>query len=123
VRARDPQRTVLLVARDADQRRVSRLRSAGVLVATVPRAAGGLDLERALRWLAEQGVNTVLSEAGTRVSAGLLRAGLADRAFFIVSPLLGGSGPQLAGIAEPHQLRDPASRRLGEDVAIEGYLR
>ena len=123
VRTRDPQRTMLLVARDADARRVNRLRDAGVLVVSIPRAEGGLDLGRALRWLGEQGVNTVLSEAGPRVASALLRGGLADRALFIVSPIVGGDGPRLEGIPEPHALRDAVSRRLGEDVLVEGYLR
>lgn len=122
VRSRDPQRTVLLTARDADQRRVARLRGTGVLLATIPRADGGLDLGRALRWLGEQGVNTVLSEAGPSVAAALVRGGLADRALFVVSPLVGGDGLRLEGLGGPRDLRDSVSRRWGEDVAIEGYL-
>lgn len=122
LRSRDPQRTILLIARDADQRRVARLRAAGVLVATIPRADGGLDLGRALRWLGEQGVNTVLSEAGPAVATALVRGGLADRALFIVSPLLGGDGPRLEGLGGPRDLRDSVARRWGADVAIEGYL-
>jgi len=122
VRARDPQRTMLLVARDADARRVDRLRKAGILIVTMPRAEGGLDLGRALRWLGEQGVNTLLSEAGPRVASALVRAGLADRALFIVSPLVGGDGPRLEGMPEPRALRESVTRRLGEDVLFEGYL-
>lgn len=122
VRTRDPQRTMLLVARDADARRVARLREAGVLVATIPRAEGGLDLAAALSWLGGQGVNTVLSEAGAGVAAALVRAGLADRALFIVSPLIGGEGPRLDGIPGPHELRDTRVRRLGVDALIEGYF-
>ncbi len=122
VRSRDPQRTILLIARDADQRRVARLRAAGVLVATIPRAEAGLDLARALRWLAEQGVNTVLSEGGPSIATALIREGLADRALFIVSPLVGGSGPRLEGLPEPRELRGSVTRRWGDDVAIEGYL-
>jgi diaminohydroxyphosphoribosylaminopyrimidine deaminase/5-amino-6-(5-phosphoribosylamino)uracil reductase len=122
VRVRDPQRTMLLVARDADTRRVNRLRQAGVLVVSMPRAEGGIDLERALRWLGEQGVNTVLSEAGPRVASALVRGGLADRALFIVSPVVGGDGPRLDGMPEPRALRDGVTRRLGEDVLFEGYL-
>lgn len=123
VRARDPQRTVVLVARDADARRVKRLRDAGVLVVSIPRAAGGLDLGRALRWLGEQGVNTVLSEAGPRVAAALVRGGLADRALFILSPIMGGDGRRLEDIPDPRTLREAVSRRLGEDVLVEGSLR
>ena len=125
VRARDPQRTMVLVARDADTRRVNRLRESGVLLATMPRdPRGGLDLGAALRWLGEQGVNTVLSEAGPRVAASLVRAGLADRVLFLIAPIVGGGGaPALADAPTALELRDPRSRRLGEDVAIEGYLR
>lgn len=122
VRARDPERTVLFVARDADPRRVERLRRAGASIVTMPRADGGVDLARALRWLGEQGVSTVLSEAGPRVASALVRTGLADRAMFIVSPLLGGDGPRLGALPEPRTLRDATTRRLGGDVVIEGYL-
>lgn len=122
VRSRDPQRTILLIARDADQRRVARLRGAGVLVASIPRTEGGLDLGRALGWLGEQGVNTVLSEAGPSVAAALVRAGLADRALFVISPVVGGGGPRLDGLPEARELRGAVTRRWGDDVAIEGYL-
>src|SRR5438445_253056 len=44
VRAKDPQRTMIFVARDADVRRTNKLREAGVLLVTAPRADGGLDL-------------------------------------------------------------------------------
>lgn len=123
VRAKDPQRTIVFVARDADARRVKRLRDAGVLVATLPRAADGegLDVQAALRWLGERGVNTVLSEAGPRVAGALLAAGLADRLLFFVAPMAGGDGPPaLADSGAAVTLRDMRVRRIGDSVAIEG---
>jgi len=126
VRAKDPQRTIVFVARDAEQRRVKRLRDAGVLVATLPRAADGdgLDVAAALRWLGERGVNTVLSEAGPHVAGSLLRAGLADRLLFIVAPLAGGDGPAaIAGLSTPIELARLRVRRLGSDVLLEGEPR
>ncbi len=123
VRAKDPQRTVVCVARDADVRRVHRLREAGTLVTTVPRAEGGLDLAALLRWLADQGVNTVLCEAGPKIAGALVAAGLADRLMVITVPIAGGDGPcALDGIGKSVQLRDLRVRRLGEDVAIEGEV-
>jgi diaminohydroxyphosphoribosylaminopyrimidine deaminase/5-amino-6-(5-phosphoribosylamino)uracil reductase len=124
VRARDPQRTIVIVARDADLRRVRRLRDAGVLVATAPRAEGGLDLAAALRWLGDQGLNTVLAEAGPGVASALLRGGLADRLLIHVAPLVGGAGPiALEGVTAPLALDRLRVRRLGDDLAIEGYPR
>ncbi|HUG07202.1 MAG TPA: bifunctional diaminohydroxyphosphoribosylaminopyrimidine deaminase/5-amino-6-(5-phosphoribosylamino)uracil reductase RibD, partial [Candidatus Limnocylindria bacterium] len=123
VRARDPQHTVLFVARDADARRTNRLREAGVLLATLPRSDGGLDLGAAMRWLGDHGINTVLSEAGPRVAGGLVRAGLADRFMIITAPIVGGDGPPaLAGVVDTTGLRNVRVRRLGDDVAIEGDL-
>ena len=123
VRAKDPQRTVLFVARDADARRTNRLREAGVLLATLPRSDGGLDLGAAMRWLGEHGVNTVLSESGPRVAGALVRGGLADRLMIITAPIAGGDGPSaLTGVANVAELSNVRVRRLGEDVAIEGDL-
>jgi diaminohydroxyphosphoribosylaminopyrimidine deaminase/5-amino-6-(5-phosphoribosylamino)uracil reductase len=123
VRAKDPQRTMIFVARDADARRTKHLRDAGVLLATVPRADGGLDLGAVLRWLGERGVNTVLSEAGPRVAGALVRAKLADRLLLLISPIAGGDGPPaLEGVVGPADLHDVKIRRLGEDVALEGTI-
>jgi diaminohydroxyphosphoribosylaminopyrimidine deaminase/5-amino-6-(5-phosphoribosylamino)uracil reductase len=123
VRGKDPQRTVIFVARDADVRRTNKLREAGVLLVTAPRAEGGLDLSAVLRWLGEHGVNTVMSEAGPQVSGALVRGGLADRVLLLLSPLAGGDGaPALEGVPSASQLHDVRVRRLGEDLALDGVL-
>lgn len=123
VRAKDPQRTVICVARDADARRVNRLRETGVLVTTLPRSEGGLDLAALLRWLADHGVNSVLSEAGPTIASGLVAGGLADRLMIITAPIAGGGGPAaLDGLGKTVDLRDLRVRRLGDDVAIEGEV-
>ena len=123
VRAKNPQRTVLFVARDADLRRTNRLRDAGVLLAKLPRVDAGLDLEAALRWLAEQGVNTVLNEGGPRVAGALVAGGLADRLRLYIAPFAGGDGPPgLPGVPAVRDLRNLSVRRLGGDLAISGDL-
>jgi diaminohydroxyphosphoribosylaminopyrimidine deaminase/5-amino-6-(5-phosphoribosylamino)uracil reductase len=123
VRAKDPQRTVVFVARDADVRRTNKLREAGVSIVTAPRADGGLDLGAVLRWLADHGVNTVMSEAGPDVNGALMRRGLADRVLFLLSPVAGGDGsPALEGVTKVSELRDVRVRRLGADIALEGNL-
>ena len=123
VRSKDPQRTVIFVARDADVRRTNKLREAGVLLVTAPRADGGLDLGAVLRWLGEHGVNTVMSEAGPHVAGALVRGGLADRVLLLYSPVAGGDGPPaLEGVPKASDLHDVRVRRLGDDLALEGAL-
>ncbi len=123
VRAKDPQRTVIFVARDADVRRTNKLREAGVSLVTAPRADGGLDLGAVLRWLAEHGVNTVMSEAGPDVAGALVRGGLADRVLILISPVAGGDGPPaLEGVPKASELHEVRVRKLGNDLALEGTL-
>jgi len=123
VRAKDPQRTLIFVARDADMRRVSRLRDSGVLVTTLPRADGGLDLAAGLRWLAEKGVNTVLCEAGPKIASRLVGSGLADRLMLITAPIAGGDGPfAFESLGDPIELKSVKVRHLGFDVVMEGDL-
>jgi diaminohydroxyphosphoribosylaminopyrimidine deaminase/5-amino-6-(5-phosphoribosylamino)uracil reductase len=123
VRGKDPQRTVIFVARDADVRRTNKLREAGVLLVTAPRADGGLDLGAVLRWLGAHGVNTVMSEAGPHVAGALVRGGLADRVLLLVSPVAGGDGPPaLEGVPKASQLHSVRVRKLGADLAVEGAL-
>jgi diaminohydroxyphosphoribosylaminopyrimidine deaminase/5-amino-6-(5-phosphoribosylamino)uracil reductase len=121
VRTVDPQRTIVFVARDADQRRTKRLRDAGVLIATLPRSEpDGLDAAAGLRWLAEHGVNTVLSEGGPHVAASLLREELVDRVLFFVTPTAGGTGKvAIDGLATPVDLVGLRAKRLGDDVVLE----
>jgi diaminohydroxyphosphoribosylaminopyrimidine deaminase / 5-amino-6-(5-phosphoribosylamino)uracil reductase len=123
VRSKDPQRTVIFVARDADVRRTNKLREAGVLLVTAPRADGGLDLGAVLHWLGEHGVNTVMSEAGPHVAGALVRGGLADRVLLLFSPVAGGDGPPaLEGVPKASDLHDVRVRKLGDDLALEGAL-
>jgi len=124
VRSKDPQRTVIFVARDAPLARTKRLREAGVLLATLPRAeGGGLDLGAALRWLGEQGVNTVLAEAGPRVAGALVRGGFAGRLLLYLAALAGGEGANaLGGLPEVKALREVTVRRIGDDIRIAGYF-
>ena len=123
VRSKDPQRTVIFVARDADVRRTNKLRESGVLLVTAPRADGGLDLSAVLRWLGEHGVNTVMSEAGPHVAGALVRGHLADRVLLLFSPVAGGDGPPaLEGVPTASQLHDVRVRKLGDDLALEGAL-
>jgi diaminohydroxyphosphoribosylaminopyrimidine deaminase/5-amino-6-(5-phosphoribosylamino)uracil reductase len=123
VRAKDPQRTIIFVARDADARRVKRLRDTGALVTALPRSGDGLDLAAVLRWLGEQGVNNVLAEAGPKIAGALLGSGLADRLMLITAPIAGGDGPTaFNGIGKIVELKSLRVRRVGADVVMEGDL-
>jgi len=84
------------------------------------------DLAGILRGLvAEQGVLSVMVEAGGEFSAALFAEGLVDEAVVYLAPLLcGGEIPALggAGLAEKLALREVEFARIGEDVRMRGMI-
>ena len=80
-----------------------------------------LDLGAALQALARRGVDSVLCEGGGRLAASLLSAGLADRLYYFVAPVLLGAdavpafslnGRAGAGVPDPSRILRGWSARL-----------
>jgi diaminohydroxyphosphoribosylaminopyrimidine deaminase/5-amino-6-(5-phosphoribosylamino)uracil reductase len=81
-------------------------------------------LDEELRALAAEGVQSVLLEGGPTLGTAFLRAGLVDRLVLMLAPTLSGAGPHwLDGLDAPVPLSRLEARRLGDDVALAGYVR
>ena len=86
----------------------------------------GRDLAGVLRDLArDQGVLTVMTEAGGMFAAALFAAGLIDEVVVYYAPMLCGGGiPALAGVAWPasRHLTETSVAMVGDDIRIRGVL-
>lgn len=105
-------RTFVVTAEDASEARRRMLERTGARVLSVRRGSrGALDLDRALRRLAAEGLTEILVEGGGTLAAALLRAGVVDELHWFLAPkLLGGDGvPALAALG---------LRRLGETPVL-----
>jgi diaminohydroxyphosphoribosylaminopyrimidine deaminase/5-amino-6-(5-phosphoribosylamino)uracil reductase len=81
-------------------------------------------LEDELRALAADGVQSLLLEGGPTLAGAFLRAGLIDKLLLFVAPAVAGQGPMLLDrLDEPVRLSTVSTRRIGDDVLIEAYLR
>jgi len=126
---RDGGPALFIVSRRAPAARVAALRRAGAEILAVQPGAGGVDLRRALKALYAYGVGTVLCEGGAGLAGSLIDGRLADRAVFVVAPLvIGGSGARSA-VAGRGRLLDRALRlkgvsitRAGDDTLVAGRL-
>jgi diaminohydroxyphosphoribosylaminopyrimidine deaminase/5-amino-6-(5-phosphoribosylamino)uracil reductase len=87
--------------------------------------AGG-DMEGTLRGLVrDQGVLSVMIEAGGKFSAAMIAAGLVDEAVIYFAPILcGDTISALAGaqFPSPVKLRDVTHERFGDDLRIRGLI-
>ena len=89
---------VVVASADAHAERQALLVAAGVEVLDLPQASSpgsppAVDLPRLLTALAERHVNELHVEAGPRLNAGLLAAGLVDELLVYLAPCIVGPGP------------------------------
>jgi diaminohydroxyphosphoribosylaminopyrimidine deaminase / 5-amino-6-(5-phosphoribosylamino)uracil reductase len=118
---------VVFTSEDADASKAAALEECGVEVFGL--TGGGRDLAAVLGELNRREVQGLLVEGGSGVAGAFLRAGLVDKASFLIAPLiLGGDALGAIGgegaptVAEATRLRDVETRRHGDDVEITGYL-
>jgi diaminohydroxyphosphoribosylaminopyrimidine deaminase/5-amino-6-(5-phosphoribosylamino)uracil reductase len=115
------------------------LEQAGVETLRIPGREGELPLKQVFQGLGELELPSVMLEAGPRLVAAALGAGVVDKVVLFYAPrFAGGHGlpmlPALAGrtaAGRPRrahaavrmpQLREVTLRRFGPDFAVEGYL-
>jgi len=122
-------RSWVLCAPQAPASRRRALEAVGAVILQVPVRAGGLDMGRALRRLAREGLTEILVEGGGRLAAALLRGGLVDELHWFTAPrLIGAEGaPALDSLgvrdlARAPRLEDLRVRRVGEDLHWVGRL-
>ncbi len=121
-------RVYILAGRGAPKERLKALEARGARVVELPRRAGRVDLEAALAFLLEEGLDGVLVEGGPGVAGALVAQGLVDKlALFLAPRLLGEGVPFLKGVGWPAPGQAPRLRVvrrewLGEEVWLEAYL-
>ena len=119
--------TLVFTSHNADASKRAALEECGVEVFGIE--GGGRDLSEVLAELGRREIQGLLIEGGSNVAGAFLRAGLVNKASFLIAPLiLGGDALGAIGgegaptVAEATRLRDIETRRHGDDVEVTGYL-
>jgi diaminohydroxyphosphoribosylaminopyrimidine deaminase/5-amino-6-(5-phosphoribosylamino)uracil reductase len=121
---RPPGRALVLTA-STDAERIATVSSANVEVATLPAdVSGKTDLHALMAELARREINELHVEAGEKLNASLLRAGLVDELLLYVAPRLLGDGRGLAALGVLPSLADSLDfefvdvERVGADLRL-----
>jgi diaminohydroxyphosphoribosylaminopyrimidine deaminase/5-amino-6-(5-phosphoribosylamino)uracil reductase len=121
---------VLILYSTAEEKTGRELEAMGVRVERIPAkdADGRPDFGAVTRRLGELKVTSLLVEGGTLVNGAVLASGEVDRVFFYFAPRILGEGavPFVSGDAfrgKAQSVKRLELHRLGEDFAVEGYLR
>jgi diaminohydroxyphosphoribosylaminopyrimidine deaminase/5-amino-6-(5-phosphoribosylamino)uracil reductase len=118
--------TIIATTSQAEEKKLSQLRQAGIEDLLVPMdEAGEVDLKHLLRALGERDIASVLVEGGARVITSLLRQNLADKLVIAIAPRIMGKGIEAVGelgirkVDQTMRLSVTRIDRLGEDLLVE----
>jgi diaminohydroxyphosphoribosylaminopyrimidine deaminase/5-amino-6-(5-phosphoribosylamino)uracil reductase len=115
----------------APKDRIERLEKRGVKILIVDSKEGRVNLSSCLSKLREIGMMSLLVEGGSQVNGSFLDEGLIDKFLLFLSPKLIGDrqapgifgGKGISTLREAITLKEIRTRRLGEDILLEGYFR
>jgi diaminohydroxyphosphoribosylaminopyrimidine deaminase / 5-amino-6-(5-phosphoribosylamino)uracil reductase len=119
-----PPGAVLVYGAADEPVRAQALRAHGAEVALLPGEHGKVDLTAMLDDLGRRGINELHVEAGHKLNASLLRAGLVDELLVYLAPTLLGDGREmaalgtLAALADAPRWRFTDLARVGDDVRL-----
>jgi diaminohydroxyphosphoribosylaminopyrimidine deaminase/5-amino-6-(5-phosphoribosylamino)uracil reductase len=108
-----------------DEARIRQLTERGVRVEVLPAEAGRVPLAKVLDQLGQEGIVTLLTEAGTRLNTALLAGGMVDRVHLFVSPQIMGSDavPAFRGMTHAIHMAQVEVERYDNDLGLCSLLR
>jgi len=122
---------ILATTELAPHEKVERMEKRGIRVLIIDSKDGKVDLRSCLTKLAEIGVMNLLVEGGSQVNGSFLDEGLIDKLLLFLSPRLMGDpralgifgGKGVSNLNEAVAIKEIRTKRIGEDIFVEGYLR
>jgi diaminohydroxyphosphoribosylaminopyrimidine deaminase/5-amino-6-(5-phosphoribosylamino)uracil reductase len=123
-------KTSIVTTEGANRKKAQSLKNLGAKILWVAKnRRGEIDMEDLLGKLGRMGITSVLVEGGAKIITSMLRERLADKIVIVMAPKLIGKGIEavgnleIRGVNEALQISRMKTRRLGDDIVIEGYLR
>jgi diaminohydroxyphosphoribosylaminopyrimidine deaminase/5-amino-6-(5-phosphoribosylamino)uracil reductase len=125
-----PAEVIVATTGAAPDGKIERLEKKGVRVLIIDSKEGKVNLRTCLNKLGEIGLMNILVEGGSRINGSFLDEGLIDKFLVFLSPkwlgdpqapgIFGGRG--VLNLKEAVGLREIRTKRIGDDIVVEGYL-
>ena len=125
-----PSKAIIATSALAPKDKMEKLEKRGVRILILDSHEGKINLKSCLSKLGEIEMTSLLVEGGSQVNGSFLDEGLIDKLLFFLSPKLLGdhqaleifAGRGVTRLEEAVAIRKIKTRRIGEDILLEGYL-
>jgi diaminohydroxyphosphoribosylaminopyrimidine deaminase/5-amino-6-(5-phosphoribosylamino)uracil reductase len=125
-----PSRAIIVTTELAPRDKIERLEKRGVQILIFGSKEERINLRSCLSKLGEMGMMNLMVEGGSQVNGSFLDEGLIDKLLLFLSPKLIGDhqalgifgGRGISNLQEAIALKEMKTRKMGEDILLEGYL-
>jgi len=125
-----PSKAIIATTTLAPGDKIERLEKRGVQILIVDAKEGRINLRTCLSKLGEMGMMSLLVEGGSQINGSFLDEGLIDKLLLFLSPKLIGDhqalgifgGRGVSNLREAIAVKEIKTRKMGEDLLLEGYL-
>ena len=121
------QRVIYVSSSKLSTKREQLLTAKNVEVLKIETLKSGFDLKQLMKLLAQKDLNSILIEGGGEINSSAFEAGIVDRVFVFISPILVGGqqapspigGKGVAKIAKAMKLENMKFVQIGDDLMVE----
>lgn len=122
--------TIVFTSSHVPVQKIERLESLGVKVLQAVVENGRISLKHVMKSLYDMQIDSVLIEGGGELNYSALEAGIVDKVFTFVAPIIIGGresptpvqGTGFNSIEQSLKLKSITTRNIGCDIMIEGYI-
>jgi len=124
----EPGRLIIATSKKASKVKIRKLKHKGVHVLIVDMLKDRIDLCQLMKELGKRDICSILIEGGAELNAEAIKAGIADKVLFFISPQFIGKGLGALGdlgitkVDKSIKLKELDYKKIGRDILIEGYL-
>ena len=122
-----PGKTIIATTRGASAEKEAALRKKGADIIRIGSGFRHVDLKILMKKLMQNGINSILVEGGGEIAASVLQAGLVDKIYFFICPIIIGGrdavnsigGKGAGDIREALKLSNIKLQRIDDDLLVE----
>ncbi len=124
----EPNKLIIATSKKAPKAKIKKLQQKGVNILIVGAKQGKVDLKELMKELGKREICSILVEGGAELNAEAIKAGVADKVLFFISPRFIGEGLGALGdlginkVDKSIKLNHLTYKQIGRDVLLEGYL-
>ena len=125
---KEPGKLIIATTSQASKKDIARLQQKGVNVIITKSNKGLVDLQDLMKQLGKHEITSVMIEGGSELNSSAIKAGVVDKILIFTAPKIIGNGLGAIGnlgikkIDKAINLKNPVTRKIGNDILIEAYL-